>query len=145
MGSMIDYAILFTTYYREVRKEYVLEEALPIVMTRATYAILTSSLILVLVTFICGIFMTGTVAAILQTLSIGAFCAIILILFVLPSYLVLLDRFIIKESKEMTMEKSSPEVTLAGKWSLLVKVKVMRPEHLGIRDPVMQHPSGYHS
>ena len=104
MGSMIDYAILFTTYYREVRKEYVLEEALPVVMTRATYAILTSSLILVLVTFICGIFMTGTVAAILQTLSIGAFCAIILRLFVLPSYLVLLDRFIIKESKEMTME-----------------------------------------
>ena len=104
MGSMIDYAILFTTYYREVRKEYVLEETLPVVMTRATYAILTSSLILVLVTFICGIFMTGTVAAILQTLSIGAFCAIILILFVLPSYLVLLDRFIIKESKEMTLE-----------------------------------------
>ncbi len=104
MGSMIDYAILFTTYYREVRKEYVLEEALPVVMTRATYAILTSSLILVLVTFVCGFFMTGTVAAILQTLSVGAFCAILLILFVLPSYLVLLDRFIIKESKEMLME-----------------------------------------
>ena len=104
MGSMIDYAILFTTYYREVRKEYVLEEALPVVMTRATYAILTSSLILVLVTFICGFFMTGTVAAILQTLSIGAFCAILLILFVLPSYLVLLDKFIIKESKEKLME-----------------------------------------
>lgn len=103
MGSMIDYAILFTTYYREVRKEYVLEEALPVVMTRATYAILTSSLILVLVTFICGFFMTGTVAAILQTLSIGAFCAILLILFVLPSYLVLLDKFIIKESKEKLM------------------------------------------
>lgn len=104
MGSMIDYAILFTTYYREVRKEYVLEEALPVVMTRATYAILTSSLILVLVTFICGFFMSGTVAAILQTLSVGAFCAILLILFVLPSYLVLLDRFIIKESKEMLIE-----------------------------------------
>lgn len=103
MGSMIDYAILFTTYYREVRKEYVLEEALPVVMTRATYAILTSSLILVLVTFVCGFFMTGTVAAILQTLSIGAFCAILLILFVLPSYLVLLDKFIIKESKEKLM------------------------------------------
>lgn len=104
MGSMIDYAILFTTYYREVRKEYVLEEALPVVMTRATYAILTSSLILVLVTFVCGFFMTGTVAAILQTLSVGAFCAILLILFVLPSYLVLFDKYIIKESKEMLME-----------------------------------------
>ena len=100
MGSMIDYAILFTTYYREVRKDYILEEALPVVMTRATYAILTSSLILVLVTFICGFFMTGTVAAILQTLSVGSFCAIILILFVLPSYLVIFDKYFIKESKE---------------------------------------------
>ena len=100
MGSMIDYAILFTTYYREVRKEYVLEEALPVVMTRATYAILTSSLILVIVTFVCGLFMSGTVAAILQTLSIGSFCAILLILFALPSYLAILDRFFIKDSKE---------------------------------------------
>ena len=100
MGSMIDYAILFTTYYREVGKEYVLEEALPVVMTRATYAILTSSLILVIVTFVCGLFMSGTVAAILQTLSIGSFCAILLILFALPSYLAILDRFFIKDSKE---------------------------------------------
>ena len=100
MGSMIDYAILFTTYYREVRKEYRLEEALPVVMIRATYAILTSSLILVLVTFVCGLFMSGTVAVILQTLSVGSFCAIILILFVLPSYLVLFDKYFITESKE---------------------------------------------
>ena len=104
MGSMIDYAILFTTYYREVRKEYRLEEALPVVMTRATYAILTSSLILVIVTFVCGLFMSGTVAEILQTLSVGSFCAIILILFVLPSYLSLLDKYFITESKETMHE-----------------------------------------
>lgn len=104
MGSMIDYAILFTTYYREVRKEYRLEEALPVVMTRATYAILTSSLILVIVTFVCGLFMSGTVAEILQTLSVGSFCAIILILFVLPSYLSLLDKYFITESKETMQE-----------------------------------------
>ena len=51
-----------------------------------------------LVTFICGFFMSGIVAIILQTIGVGAFCAIILILFVLPSYLVLLDKFFIKES-----------------------------------------------
>ena len=101
MGTMIDYAILFTTYYRETRKTFYLEEALPEVMRRSAYAILTSSLILILVTFICGLFMTGTVAAILQTLSIGAFCAILLILFVLPSLLVILDKWIIKDSKEI--------------------------------------------
>lgn len=102
MGTMIDYAILFTTYYKEIRKTHSLEDTLPEVMKRSTYAILTSSLIMVLVTFVCGLFMTGTVAAILQTLSIGAFCAIILILFVLPSMLVIFDKWILKESERAT-------------------------------------------
>ena len=96
MGTMIDYAILFTTYYREVRKEYTIEEALPETMRRSTYAILTSSLILVLVTFGCGLFMEGMVASILQALSIGAFSAIILIMFVLPSLLVIFDKTVTK-------------------------------------------------
>ena len=96
MGTMIDYAILFTTYYREVRKEFSIEEALPETMRRSSYAILTSSLILVLVTFACGLFMEGMVAAILQALSIGAFSAILLIMFVLPSLLVIFDKWVIK-------------------------------------------------
>ncbi len=99
MGTMIDYAILFTTYYKEIRKTHPIEETLPEVMRRSTYAILTSSLIMVMVTFVCGFFMTGTVAAILQTLSIGAFCAIILILFVLPSLLVIFDKWILKDDE----------------------------------------------
>ena len=99
MGSMIDYGILFTTYYMEVRREYSRETALPEVMKRATHAILTSSLIIVLVTLICGVFMSGAVASILTTLGIGALCAILLILFVLPSLLVIFDKRIIKEKK----------------------------------------------
>ena len=97
MGSMIDYAILFTTYYRETRKKFTVDKALPHVMRRSCYAILTSSLILALVTFICGQFMTGAVASILITLGVGAFCSIILILFVLPSILVTFDRRIVDE------------------------------------------------
>lgn len=100
MGTMIDYAILFTTYYKEARKTFILKDALPETMRKSTYAILTSSLILILVTFICGLFMAGTVAAILQALSIGAFCAIMLILFVLPSLLVIFDEWIITEKAE---------------------------------------------
>lgn len=95
MGSMIDYGILFTTYYMEVRKEYGVEEALPEVMKRATHAILTSSLIIILVTLICGVFMSGAVASILKTLGIGALCAILLILFVLPSLLVIFDKRVV--------------------------------------------------
>ena len=95
MGSMIDYGILFTTYYMEVRREYSIEKALPEVMKRATHAILTSSLIIVLVTLICGVFMSGAVASILKTLGIGALCAILLILFVLPSLLAIFDKHVV--------------------------------------------------
>ena len=97
MGSMIDYGILFTTYYMEVRKEFSLAEALPEVMKRSTHSILTSSLLIVSVTLICGRFMSGAVASILTTLGIGSLCAILLILFVLPSLLVIFDKHIVKQ------------------------------------------------
>ena len=104
MGSMIDYGILFTSYYMEVRKEYSVEEALPEVMRRATYAILMSSVTLIVVTFVCGLFMTGAVASILKTLSIGATCAILLIMFALPSLLVIFDKYFIPGSGEAEEE-----------------------------------------
>ena len=104
MGSMIDYGILFTTYYMEVRKEFGVEDALPEVMRRATHSILTSSLLIVLVTLICGRFMSGAVASILTTLGIGSLCAILLILFVLPSLLVIFDKYIIKQPADKNDE-----------------------------------------
>ena len=97
MGSMIDYGILFTTYYIEARKEYSVDKALPEVMKRATHSILTSSLLIVFVTLICGRLMSGAVASILTTLGIGSLCAIFLILFVLPSLLVIFDKHVTKQ------------------------------------------------
>ena len=99
MGSMIDYGILFSTYYKEVRREFSVEDALPEVMRRSTHSILTSSLLIVLVTLICGRFMSGAVASILTTLGIGSLCAILLILFVLPSLLVIFDKHVIDQEK----------------------------------------------
>jgi hypothetical protein len=96
MGSMIDYAIILTTYYTEVRKTHKLEDTLPEVMRRSTHAILTSSLIMITVSFVCGLFMEGQVASILTTLGIGSLCAILLILFVLPSLLVMFDHIILR-------------------------------------------------
>ena len=104
MGSMIDYGILFTTYYVEVRKEYSVDEALPEVMRRATHSILTSSLLIVLVTLICGKLMSGAVASILTTLGIGSLCAILLILFVLPSLLCIFDKMVVKQKKVLIDE-----------------------------------------
>lgn len=102
MGSMIDYGILFTTYYMEVRREYGVDDALPEVMRRSTHSILTSSLLIVLVTLICGRLMSGAVASILTTLGIGSLCAILLILFVLPSLLVIFDKYVVKQKVEKT-------------------------------------------
>lgn len=97
MGSMIDYAILLTTCYTEVRRELPVNLVLPEVMRRATHSILTSSSILISVSFICGFFMTGQVANILVTLGVGALCAVLLILFVLPACLTLFDRYLLRD------------------------------------------------
>lgn len=105
MGSMIDYGILFTTYYMEVRKEYSVDQALPEVMRRATHSILTSSLVIVLVTLISGRFMAGAVASILTTLGIGSLCAILLILFVLPSLLVIFDKYVVKQPQKEEIDE----------------------------------------
>ena len=125
MGSMIDYGILFTTYYKEVRKEFSVEEALPEVMRRATHSILTSSILIVAVTLICGRLMSGAVASILTTLGIGSLCAILLILFVLPSLLVIFDKQVIKQKRKTDIdefdqydEPAKVEVTTEAKESV---------------------------
>ena len=107
MGSMIDYGILFTTYYMEVRRDFGVADALPEVMRRSTHSILTSSLLIVLVTLICGRLMSGAVASILTTLGIGSLCAILLILFVLPSLLVIFDKQIVKQEKNESVESNN--------------------------------------
>lgn len=98
MGSMVDYGILLSNYYVEVRKEYAIEKALPEVLKRSIRAIATSAIILIVITFICGLLMYGAVAAILATLCIGSFSALILVVFALPSLLAIFDKTIMKKS-----------------------------------------------
>lgn len=94
MGSMIDYGILFSNYYREARKTSGTAEALKQAYAGSIHTILTSGLIIVIVTAIFGqCFGEPTVEQICRTISIGAASAILLILFVLPGVLACLDRF----------------------------------------------------
>ena len=99
MGSVVDYGILLSNYYVEVRREYSVEEALPEVLKRSIRAIATSATILIAVTFICGLVMTGAVASILATLCVGSISALLLVIFVLPSLLTIFDKFIIKNKE----------------------------------------------
>ena len=94
MGSMIDYGILYSNYYREARRTCGRLEALKQAYAGAIHTILTSGLIIVTVTGILGqCFGEPTIEQIIQTISIGALSAIILILFVLPGVLACFDRF----------------------------------------------------
>ena len=73
-------------------------DALKAAYSGSIHTILTSGLILVLVTAIVGNFFgEPTISAIVQTISIGALCAIVLILFILPGQLDCFDRFILKK------------------------------------------------
>lgn len=101
MGAAIDYGILFTNYYREMRKELGRKEALLEAYHLSIHTIQTSGLILVLATGILGVCVPGpTIAQICMTISMGALCAILLIMFILPALLTVFDRILISKSRE---------------------------------------------
>lgn len=99
MGATIDYAILFTSYYIESRNSAKLNvrDALANTYNKSIGAILTSASILILVTAIVGKFTSAIAGKICQSISLGTFCATIIILVLLPALLATLDRWIIKK------------------------------------------------
>lgn len=99
MGATIDYAILYTSYYVESRKMMGVKSALINSYNKSIQAIMTSSLILILVTLIVGSFTNAIVARILITISQGTTCAVLLILLLLPAMLAACDRFVIKKKR----------------------------------------------
>ena len=98
MGATIDYGILFTNYYCEFRKTSGVKETLQKAYSGSIHTIMTSGLILVIVTAVVGrLFEDAAVAAIVKTISIGSFSAIVLILFLLPGLLAACDKIVIKK------------------------------------------------
>lgn len=95
MGATIDYGILYTSYYREYRQHMALKSALVEAYHGSIHTILTSGSIMTIVTFVISFaFKAPMVSQICRTLSAGAFCAIILILFLLPGLIAATDRWI---------------------------------------------------
>ena len=96
MGATIDYGILYTSYYREMRETISVRDALIAAYRGSIHTVLTSGSIMVLVTAVVGKFFGNpTIEQICRTISIGAFSAIILILLFLPGMLALLDRWVL--------------------------------------------------
>ena len=96
MGATIDYGILYTSYYREMRAHMPVRDALIAAYRGSIHTVLTSGSILVLVTAVDGRFFGNlAVEQICRTISIGAFAAILLILLFLPGVLALFDRWVL--------------------------------------------------
>ncbi len=95
MGATIDYCIVFMQYYLSARRTMPVKDALCRAYSGASHSILTSGLILVIVPF--AIFLSlndKMISSILGSLSIGASAILILVLFVLPGVVALLDPLI---------------------------------------------------
>ncbi|MDL2287024.1 MMPL family transporter [Eubacteriales bacterium OttesenSCG-928-G02] len=95
MGATIDYAILFTEYYRKLRLTENIRNSIKNAYKGSINTILTSSSILVLVTFVISqVASDVTTAKVCLTISKGSLFSVLLVVFVLPALLAVFDKFI---------------------------------------------------
>ena len=96
MGATVDYAILYTSYYREQRLTADRQASILGAYNGSLHTILTSASIMIVAAGILGyVFANPAIGEICLTISRGAISATLLILFVLPGVLAALDRYII--------------------------------------------------
>ena len=97
MGATIDYAIVFTNFYRDKRAEKQGEDAMRSAYKASIRTILTSGLVMALCTWLLGFaFEDPGVGQICHILAIGTTAALIMILFILPGVLAACDRLIVR-------------------------------------------------
>ena len=97
-----------------------IRDALISTYNRSINAILTSASILIIVTAIVGNLATAIAAAVCQAISLGTFCATLIILVLLPALLATLDKFVIKDSRnKVAKADKGTRKLLAGFKSLL--------------------------
>lgn len=98
MGATIDYAIVYTTYYKESRETMNVQKAIINAYNKSIHTILSSSSILIIVTLIVSSFADAIAAKICETISQGTFCSVILILLILPGVLATCDKLICRKN-----------------------------------------------
>ena len=99
MGATIDYGILMSTNYVQYRATYDRKEALFRSVAAAMPTVFTSGLILTICGFVIGFISSqNTIATVGLLLGKGTLVSVLMITLVLPSFLYLLDAFILKLS-----------------------------------------------
>ena len=122
MGATIDYAIVISNRYLQLKKEMQLKDAMIETLNQSFPTIFTSGSILTCAGFLIGeIASDATVASIGVALGRGTLISIILVLFVLPQILLLGD--IIIEKTALTMNIARPQKEVAGRVRVTGHVK----------------------
>lgn len=97
MGATIDYAIVLTNRYRGIRKDFTDRYDAMSAATNAVFpTILTSGVILTSTGFVMSMLSSGVVAQLGLLLGVGTLTSIIIVLFVLPSLLLVTEKVVDK-------------------------------------------------
>lgn len=107
MGATIDYAIVYTTYYKESRQTMNVQDSIINAYNKSIHTIISSSSILIIVTLIISTFADAIAAKICETISQGTLCSVILILFMLPGILAVFDKLICRKNSYVEPKKNT--------------------------------------
>lgn len=108
MGATIDYAIVFTNRYLELREEYSAKDAAINSLNQSFPTILTSGSILTIAGFLIGFISSdATISSLGKALGKGTLISIILVMLVLPQIVILCDKLIAKSM--FKTKESKPE------------------------------------
>ena len=108
MGATIDYAIIYTSYYVEVRERHMPQAALTEAFRGSFHTILTSATILfVAVGILSFAFKEEATRQICRILSLGCLIATLLVILILPAVLACCDRFV--AGRDAVSDQSSEE------------------------------------
>lgn len=111
MGATIDYAIVITSRYTQLKNEMPIEKAIIETLNQAFPTIFTSGSIMTCSGFLIGNISTDvTVSSMGVTLGRGTLTSIALVLFVLPQILLAGDRIIEKTALTMNISRSQKDV-----------------------------------
>lgn len=106
LGATVDYAILFTERYLEYRKDYDKKNSIINTIKSCTVSILTSASTLTVVGFLLGKLSShGLISQLGYFLGFGTSISLIIVLFVLPGLLSLLDKIIQKTSLNLDFKE----------------------------------------
>ena len=108
LGATVDYAILFTDRYLELRRYYNKNDAVHQMLSSCIVSLIASSSVMIVVGFLMGYVSThGLLAQLGLFIGRGTLCSLIIVLFVLPGLLWLFDGLISKTTKNLQFLKEN--------------------------------------